>query len=219
MRRSSQVVIATVALVGTLTLGACGTTAPTTPAASGTVDANAPESNPAGDIPDNQVYVPYQGDSSAGLFTLTVPEGWAKSGSGDSVTFTDKLNSIHIEVLPAATAPTPDSVQTRIGNLEFFDGFPTAATTRTVYDNLDFLRGVEVFLNFIPMASLEGLRRGMTGMGLTSPNKVVIFDELMDSNPLFLTGNTDTVYAIALFDLAADGQPWSRCHPGAGLAR
>ncbi len=114
MRRSSQVVIATVALVGTLTLGACGTTAPTTPAASGTVDANAPESNPAGDIPDNQVYVPYQGDSSAGLFTLTVPEGWAKSGSGDSVTFTDKLNSIHIEVLPAATAPTPDSVQTSV---------------------------------------------------------------------------------------------------------
>lgn len=26
-------------------------------------------------------------------------------------------------------------------NLEFFDEFPTAATTRTVYDNLDFLRG------------------------------------------------------------------------------
>ena len=113
---------------------------------------------------------------------------------------------------------TPDSVQTRIGTLEFFDGFPTAATTGTVYDHLDFLRGVEVFLNFIPMASLEGLRRGLTGMGLTSPNKVMIFDELMDSNPLFLTGNTDTVYAITLFDLATDGptvvQVPPRCGPG-----
>ena len=98
---------------------------------------------------------------------------------------------------------TPDSVDTRIGRLEFFDGFPTAATTRTVYDNLDFLRGVEVFLNFVPMASLEGVRRGLSGMGVTSPNKVVIFDELMDSNPLFLTGNTDTVYAL---DLARPGR-------------
>ncbi len=113
---------------------------------------------------------------------------------------------------------TPDSVETRIGRLEFFDGFPTAATTRTVYDHLDFLRGVEVFLNFIPMASLEGARRGLVGMGVTSPNKVVIFDELMDSNPLFLTGNTDTVYALTVLDLAGDGptvvEVPPRCGPG-----
>src|SRR6478752_7124972 len=113
---------------------------------------------------------------------------------------------------------TPDSVDTRIGRLEFFDGFPSAATTRTVYDHLDFLRGVEVFLNFVPMASLEGVRRGLTGFGVTAPNQVVIFDELMDSNPLFLTGNTDTVYALTVFDLAADGpsvvEVPPRCGPG-----
>ena len=113
---------------------------------------------------------------------------------------------------------TPDSVDTRIGRLEFFDGFPSAATIRSVYDNLDFLRGVEVFLNLVPMASLEGVRRGLSGMGVTSPNKVMIFDDLMDSNPLFLTGNTDTVYALTLFDLAADGptvvEVPPRCGPG-----
>jgi hypothetical protein len=113
---------------------------------------------------------------------------------------------------------TPDSVDTRIGRLEFFDGFPTAATTRTVYDNLDFLRGVEVFLNFVPMASLEGVRRGLVGMGVTSPNKVMIFDQLMDSNSLFLTGNTDTVYALTVIDLAVDGptvvEVPPRCGPG-----
>ena len=113
---------------------------------------------------------------------------------------------------------TPDAVDTRIGRLEFFDGFPTQATTRTVYDHLDFLRGVEVFLNFVPMASLEGVRRGLTGFGVTAPNQVVIFDELMDSNPLFLTGNTDTVYALTFFDLAADGptvvEVPPRCGPG-----
>jgi len=32
---------------------------------------------------------------------------------------------------------TPDSVETRIGTLEFFDGFPTNGTTQKVFDNLD----------------------------------------------------------------------------------
>ena len=62
---------------------------------------------------------------------------------------------------------TPDSVQTRIGTLEFVDGVPTTATTQIVYDHLDFLRGVEVFLNFIPAASLEGLRLGQIERGAT----------------------------------------------------
>ena len=66
-----------------------------------------------------------------------------------------------------ASIMTPDSVDTRIGRLEFFDGFPTEATTRTVYDNLDFLRGVEVFLNFVPVASLECMRLGTEAMGVT----------------------------------------------------
>ena len=44
----------------------------------------------------------------------------------------------------------------------FFDGFPTKETSQNkVYDNLDFMRGVEAFLNVIPAASIEGLRRGL----------------------------------------------------------
>src|SRR6516165_4455230 len=55
---------------------------------------------------------------------------------------------------------TPDKVETRIGMLNFVDRVPTAETTQKVYDHLDFLRGVEVFLNFIPAASLESVRLG-----------------------------------------------------------
>ncbi len=47
---------------------------------------------------------------------------------------------------------TPDSVETRIGTLNFFDGFPDDATTQKVYDNLDFQRGVEAFLTAMPGA-------------------------------------------------------------------
>jgi hypothetical protein len=33
---------------------------------------------------------------------------------------------------------TPESVDTRIGTLKFFDGFPDDSTVQRVYDNLDF---------------------------------------------------------------------------------
>jgi hypothetical protein len=100
---------------------------------------------------------------------------------------------------------TPDTVNTSIGTLNFVDGVPTVETTKKVYDNLDTLRGVEVFLNFIPAASLEGLRLGQIERGATKSNQVLLFDQLMDSNPLFLTGNTDTVYCIGMLDLETDG--------------
>lgn len=100
---------------------------------------------------------------------------------------------------------TPDKVETRLGTLNFVDGVPTEETTKTLYDHLDHSRGVEAFLKFIPAASLEGLRLGSTELGATKSNQLIICDQLMDSNPLFLTGNTDTVYCFAFLDLEKDG--------------
>ena len=100
---------------------------------------------------------------------------------------------------------TPSKVETRIGPLEFFDGIPTKETARVLYDNLDFLRGVETFLSGIPATSVEALRLGQEALGAESSNQVLIFDQLMDSNPLFLTGNTDTVYCSVFLDLEKDG--------------
>lgn len=100
---------------------------------------------------------------------------------------------------------TPDRVATRIGTFEFFDGLPTQESARLAFDHLDFLRAVEAFLNGIPAASIEAMRRGMVDLGLDAAHKCAVFDDLMDSNPLFLTGNTDTVYASAVFDLERDG--------------
>jgi len=111
---------------------------------------------------------------------------------------------------------TPDTVETRIGRLEFVDGVPTAETTQLVYDNLDFLRGVEVFLNFIPAASLESMRMGNAALGATRSSQAVIFDELLDSNPLFLTGNTDTVYCSVILDLETDGPTVVEVPAGSG---
>ena len=93
---------------------------------------------------------------------------------------------------------------------------PTDATAATVLEHLTFLRGVEVFLNSVPAASLEAIRIGMAELGATASNHILIFDELMDSNSLFLTGNTDTVYALAILDLEHDGPTVVEIPPGCG---
>ena len=111
---------------------------------------------------------------------------------------------------------TPNTVQTRIGTLNFVDGVPTVETARMVYDNLDFLRGIEVFLNFIPAASVESVRVGNASQGAKNSNQAVIFDQLLDSNPLLLTGNTDTVYCLVTLDLEADGPTVVEVPPGSG---
>ncbi|MGS0682787.1 DUF1254 domain-containing protein [Shewanella sp. 125m-7] len=104
-----------------------------------------------------------------------------------------------------ASIMTPNKVDSSIGTLEFHDGAPTVETSRKLYDNLNTIRATETFLNAIPMASLEALRIGHNSLGITQSNQVLLFNKLMDSNPLFLTGNTDTVYASAFLDLERDG--------------
>jgi len=66
------------------------------------------EVHPPGDIPDNQAFVPYSG---AG-FTLTTPEGWARSNAGSSVIFSDKYNIITVTSAASAKAPSAASART-----------------------------------------------------------------------------------------------------------
>jgi Tfp pilus assembly protein PilW len=85
-----------------------------TPGSSSSGDASpsaphATEFNPPGDIPDDAVFVDHTAPGSAVHFT--VPEGWAKAASGDVTTFTDKYNSVSIEVRTRASAPTVASAK------------------------------------------------------------------------------------------------------------
>jgi hypothetical protein len=65
-------------------------------------------STAAGDIPDNQNFLTFQ-NRPAG-YSISYPEGWARSGSGDHVGFRDKSNTITIQVSqgPAATPTSVD---------------------------------------------------------------------------------------------------------------
>jgi hypothetical protein len=100
---------------------------------------------------------------------------------------------------------TPDTVETSIGKLKFFDGVPTRETAELVYDNLDRLRGVEAFLNAMPGASVYALVKGQQSIGAVANHQVTITEQLMDSNPLFLTANTNTLYVSPSITTKEDG--------------
>jgi len=75
------------------------------------------ESNPPGDIPDNQVYVPFTAPN--GRVSVKVPEGWARFTTGTMTQFTDKLNRIEIAPSTSGSAPTVASVtSTDVSNLK-----------------------------------------------------------------------------------------------------
>jgi hypothetical protein len=112
---------------------------------------------------------------------------------------------------------TPEEVVTKyLGTLEFSDGRPVPETADKIYDHLAYLRAVEVFLNLMPAASIEAMRRGHVDSGITQSNQVGITENLLDSIPLFLTGNTDTVYTSAFLDLQRDGPTVVEIPPGSG---
>jgi hypothetical protein len=112
MRNPTRTLAGVAAVLATAAvLVGCGTsgTAPSgSGAGSSTLTAPAPENNPAGDIPDNQAYVPFT--PPGGLFTVSVPEGWARTTDGAATIFTDKSNIVRIETRPLATAPNTESV-------------------------------------------------------------------------------------------------------------
>ena len=67
------------------------------------------ETNPAGDIPDNQAFVDF--NPLNGGYAVKIPEGWARTDSAAGTVFTDKFNTITVQAAPAASAPTVASVQ------------------------------------------------------------------------------------------------------------
>jgi hypothetical protein len=88
-------------------------------------------STATGDIPDNQQFLSFK-DRSGG-YSISYPEGWARSGSPNNVTFQDKGNTITIKVAPGPQ-PTPASVTSELKQEAAADpclnpGTPTTTTT------------------------------------------------------------------------------------------
>jgi hypothetical protein len=108
-------------LVGlTLAAAACSSSGRAT---SAVPNPNATEVAPPGDIPDNQVFVPYAPAGAA--YTLKYPEGWVQQQHADgATTFTHDFNRIAVSSSPSPSAPTTATVQrTDVPRLRSTPGF------------------------------------------------------------------------------------------------
>lgn len=104
-----------------------------------------------------------------------------------------------------ASLSTADTVASPFGELQFFDGVPLPETVVTAYGALDLMRGIEVFLNAVPGASLVAFRNGVRTAGITSARQIGITQPRATSKGIFLTPNTETTYGTTMLDLKAWG--------------
>jgi len=111
-----------------------------------------------------------------------------------------------------AKITTPDTVQTRIGTLHFKSGTPDAATVQLAYDQLDFGRGVDAFLQGMSATSVQAMCKGFEEAGIKLNQGLGITADLFDARSLFLTANTTTVYVVLCIDLK-DGPMVMRVPP------
>jgi hypothetical protein len=95
---------------------------------------------------------------------------------------------------------TPDNIQTRVGELNFFDGVPDIESAQKVYSLLDFTHAYQAFLDGTKIASMEAMRKGILEFGPANKT-AILFEELMDSHTLFLTPNTTSVYMMSWLEM------------------
>jgi len=96
---------------------------------------------------------------------------------------------------------TPDNIETRLGDLDFFDGVPDPETAEKVYNLLDFTHAYQGYMDGVKIASMDAMRRGLLAYGPANTT-VLQFADLMDSTTLFLTPNTTSVYQTAWLELS-----------------
>jgi hypothetical protein len=104
-----------------------------------------------------------------------------------------------------ASIGMPERFDSPFGAMEFFDGLPLPETVTRSYDALDLMRGVEVFLNCMPGASMVAMRNGFRSIGQTSSHVLAYTHPLATSANVVLTANTETTYGTNYLDLKTDG--------------
>jgi hypothetical protein len=100
--------------------------------------------------------------------------------------------------------PDTETLQTRFGAFEFKDGYPVGDAAQRLLDLQKLNRAVESTPQPMPVSEIA-LREGLRAFGATTPQQVVIWEQLMDARMVLLTANTETVYALAHLNLNADG--------------
>ncbi|MGF7160611.1 hypothetical protein FHS85_002242 [Rhodoligotrophos appendicifer] len=93
----------------------------------------------------------------------------------------------------------PDEIPSSIGTLNLNYGYPSADTVDKIYDNLDRSRALQAYLLAIPIVNQAGMRESLRKFGPDNQTNV-IWESLMDSKTVALTGNDNTIYNFIWVD-------------------
>ena len=106
------------------------------------------------------------------VFTLIVVlAAWSSptSNKPEKADVKKEIQSKYPEQVPEGYFINNRTMDTRIGELEFENGFPTEATTATLFEYRTFYRAVEAFTQNTFAASLYAMRKGYADFGLGKP--------------------------------------------------
>jgi len=96
---------------------------------------------------------------------------------------------------------SPDKEETRIGTLNFFDGFPDKASTEKLFDNLDFQRAVQAYLLGLPVVNQWANRKGALEWGAANSTVPLFETGMTNARFVTLTANNNTPYTWIWVDL------------------
>jgi hypothetical protein len=102
---------------------------------------------------------------------------------------------------PPPAATSSDHLQTRFGPVDIVNGYPTEASVKNLYDELDFQRAVQAYVWATPLVSMEALRQANAKEVGVGHNTVGINDEFTTPSLEALTANNTTIYACIVVDL------------------
>ncbi len=104
----------------------------------------------------------------------------------------------------ARELPVTGSMDTRVGKLAFEEGYPSAQTVETLYDELGFQRAVQAYLWAVPLVGFARWQEQHEQVFGARDGDVVYYVSYKDKLGL-LTSNATTPYIIGMANLARSG--------------
>lgn len=118
-------------------------------------------------------------------------------------------------VITMTTGALAQTTDTRLGKLNFENGFPTEETTRKLFDEMDYQRAVQAYLWAYPAVSFESIRVATKRDIGADLGDMIIADNFADAKGVWLTANDTTIYAYVNVDLGKSGPLVVEIPPGA----
>jgi hypothetical protein len=122
-----------------------------------------------------------------------------------------------IIAISIAVPAAEQTVQTRIGELEFThdfeNGYPTDETVNKLYEEIDFQRACQAYLWGLPLVSIAEWQHAHETVFGASDGDFVIYTTYRDKQGI-LTANVTTPYVFAIANLARTGPLVLELQPG-----